>query len=93
MDLGDMKNQKVEHKKKADAAYSAFIDCFSRQIWAKPLKQKTQQEVMAKVSQFVRDVRPRPKIISSDNGQEFRGLVSEFLASKVSHRGTSPSAT
>ena len=85
MDLGDMKNQKVEHKKKADAAYSAFlvcIDCFSRQIWAKPLKQKTQQEVMTKVSQFVSDVRPRPKIVSSDNGQEFRGLVSEFLASK-----------
>ena len=85
MDLADLKNQKVEHKKIAGSSYSAFlvlVDCFTRQIWAKPLKQKTQQEVRVKVSQFVSDVRPRPKVISSDNGQEFRGLVSDFLASK-----------
>ena len=45
MDLADLKNQKVEHKKAAGESYSAFlvcIDCFSRQVWARALKHKTQ---------------------------------------------------
>ena len=58
MDLGDMKNQKVEHKKEEGATYSAFlvcIDCFLHQIWAKPLKQKTQEEVKTKLSQILKE--------------------------------------
>ena len=82
MDLGDMKNQKVEHKKKDGATYSAFlvcIDCFSRQIWAKPLKQKTQEEVKTKLSQILKENPEKPNVISSDNGQEFQGAVQKYL--------------
>ena len=76
MDLADLKNQKVEHKKTAGASYSAFlvcIDCFSRQVWARALKHKTQEEVKIKLSQIISDVGSarKPKIISSDNAQEF----------------------
>ena len=82
MDLGDMKNQKVEHKKKEGATYSAFlvcIDCFSRQIWEKPLKQKTQEEVKTKLSQILKENPEKPNVISSDNGQEFQGIVQKYL--------------
>ena len=85
MDLADLKNQKVEHKKTAGESYSAFlvcIDCFSRQVWAKALKHKTQEEVKIKLSQILRDTPNKPKIISSDNGQEFQGLVPAFLDEK-----------
>ena len=87
MDLADLKNQKVEHKKTAGASYSAFlvcIDCFSRQVWARALKHKTQEEVKIKLSQIISEVGSarKPKIISSDNGQEFQGLVPEFLTGK-----------
>ena len=86
MDLADLKNQKVEHKTKAGESYSAFlvcIDCFSRQVWAKALKQKTQEEVKAKLSQIFAAAGHKPKVISSDNGQEFRGVLSEYLDEKL----------
>ena len=86
MDLADLKNQKVEHKTKAGESYSAFlvcIDCFSRQVWTKALKQKTQEEVKAKLSQIFAAAGHKPKVISSDNGQEFRGVLSEYLDEKL----------
>ena len=39
MDLADLKNRKLEHKRTAGESYSAFlvcIDCFSRQVWRGP---------------------------------------------------------
>ena len=60
------------------------IDCFSRQVWARALKHKTQEGVKIKLSQIISEVGSarKPKIISSDNGQEFQGLVLEFLTGK-----------
>ena len=86
MDLADLKNQNMEHKTKAGESYSAIlvcIDCFSRQVWAKALKQKTQEEVKAKLSQIFAAAGHKPKVISSDNGQEFRGVLSEYLDEKL----------
>ena len=85
MDLADLKNQKVEHKTKEGEAYSAFlvcIDCSSRQIWAKPLKQKAQQEVKAKLWQIISLAKKKPQVISSDNGLEFRGELLDYLKEK-----------
>ena len=60
------------------------IDCFSRQVWARAPKHKTQEEVKIKLSQIISEVGSarKPKIVSSNDGQEFQGLVPEFLTRK-----------
>ena len=55
MDLADLKNHMEERKSKMGEAYSALlvrIDCVARQLWAKPRKKKSQDEVRVKLSQI-----------------------------------------
>ena len=46
-----------------------------------------------KLSQILKDTPNKPRIISSDNGQEFQGLVLAFLDEAALRRGINPPGT
>jgi hypothetical protein len=82
-DVIDLKNQPITGKDN-EGTYKAIlvcIDCFSRVLYARPLKTKTQEEIKSQLRSIFERA-PKPKVISTDNGNEFKGAVSEYLESK-----------
>ena len=86
MDLADLKNQPGTKAKKAkDRVYKFFlvvINTFDRVVYTRALKGKNPGEVTVKLSQILEEAPKKPKVISSDNGLEFLGEVSEYLQGK-----------
>lgn len=87
MDLADLKNQPgTKAKKKQDRTYKFFlvvVNTFDRVVYTRALKSKEPWEVKTKLSQILEEAPKKPKVISSDNGNEFLGEVSEYLQSKA----------
>ena len=51
-------------------------------VYTRALKTKEPSEVKVKLSQIIEEAPKKPKVISSDNGAEMLGVVSEYLESK-----------
>ena len=94
MDLADLKNQPgTKAKKKQDRIYKFFlvvINTFDRVVYTRALKGKEPWEVKTKLNQILEEAPKKPKVISSDNGNEFLGEVSEYLQGRGSRRGSRP---
>jgi len=83
MDLADLKNSPGTKTKKAqDRVYKFFlvvVNVFDRFVYTRALKTKEPWEVKTKLSQIISEAPAKPKVISSDNGNEFLGEVSAYL--------------
>ena len=65
--------------------YTAILVClnaFTRVLYARPFKTKTQEEVKKQLRSILGEAVHKPQVISTDNGLEFKGEVSEYLESK-----------
>jgi len=84
MDLADLRNQPGMKgtKKQEDRLYKFFlvvVNTFDRVVYTRALKGKESWEVRVKLSEILMEAPARPKVISSDNGNEFLGEVSDYL--------------
>ena len=78
-DIIDLKNQPVTSKSDETEVYTAVlvcVNCFTRQLQARPLKTKTQEEVKKELRSILGSAPKKPQVISTDNGLEFKGIVS-----------------
>ena len=65
------------------------IDIDSRYAWVMPLKNKTAEAVLEKFQQIAED--KKPESISTDNGNEFKGVFGQFLAkNNIKHTMNQP---
>ena len=55
------------------------INTFDRVVYTRALKTKEPSEVKVKLSLIIDEAPKKPKVISSDNGNEFLGEVSMYL--------------
>ena len=81
----DLKNQPITSKHDDTVTYTAIlvcINCFTRALYARALKTKTQEEVEKQMRSIFIEAPHKPQVISTDNGLEFKGVVSEYLESK-----------
>lgn len=53
------------------------IDVDSRYAWAKPIKNKTSEEVLSKFEDIIAE--KKPEEVSSDNGSEFKSVFAKYL--------------
>tara|TARA_B110000037_G_scaffold215026_1_gene271818 strand:- start:413 stop:1318 length:906 start_codon:yes stop_codon:yes gene_type:complete len=67
IDLLDM--QKYSTSNKDHRYICVIIDCFSRFVWVKPLKNKTGKEIVKALALLL--MNERPKLIQADQGTEF----------------------
>ena len=84
-DVIDLKNQLITSKSDDTVSYTAIlvcINCFTRVLYARPLTTKTQEEVRKQMRSILGEAPHTPQVISTDNGLEFKGEVSEYLESK-----------
>jgi transposase InsO family protein len=79
MDIVDMMRNPVERSEDKVFRYVLVVlDVFSRFIFLRPLQSKSSTEVAAVVMQIFSDVGP-PKIIQTDQGTEFKGVVEQVM--------------
>ena len=79
MDIVDMNRNPVEISEDKVFRYVLVVlDVFSRFIFLRPLQSKSSTEVAAVVMQIFSDVGP-PKIIQTDQGTEFKGVVEQVM--------------
>ena len=57
---------------------SIVIDIFTRKLWARPTKTKTAGDVLMALMDILKDA-GLPKRLDSDNGNEFKGVVAQYL--------------
>ena len=57
------------------------VNCFTRALYARPRKTKTQQEVKDQMREIFKSAPRKPQVISTDSGQEFKGTVSIWRGS------------
>lgn len=88
MDLVDM--QKHAHKNKNFKYIFVMIDCFSKFVWTKPLKNKSGKEIMQAVCDILKDSKRTPKNLQSDQGTEFYNAGFNNLMKKhnINHYST-----
>ena len=85
MDIVDMNRNPVEISEDKVFRYVLVVlDVFSRFIFLRPLQSKSSTEVAAVVMQIFSDVGP-PKIIQTDQGTEFKGVVEQVIKVKIIH--------
>ena len=48
------------------------IDYFSKKVWARPLKNKSKENVLDGIKSIIEEMKIKPHIIMSDNGGEFK---------------------
>ena len=77
IDLVDM--QRYETKNRGYKYILTCIDHYSRRVWAKPLKNKTAEDVSLAIGQICEDAGVYPHILQKDNGGEFQGETNEFM--------------
>ncbi|XP_066157574.1 uncharacterized protein [Euwallacea fornicatus] len=66
------------------------IDCFSKYIWAKPLKSKSGAEVADAFSKILKESKISPKNLATDHGKEFYNTNFQQLMKKwtINHYST-----
>ena len=63
------------------------INVFDRYIYGQPMRTKEQSEVRLTLEKILEAAKQKPKLISSDQGQEFQGIVSALMAQKnIAHK-------
>ena len=77
IDLVDF--QRYETKNRGFRYALTCIDHYSRYVWAKPLKNKTAQDVSRALQSIFDDAGVTPHIIQKDNGGEFQGETNTLL--------------
>ena len=61
-------------------------DVFSRKVYTRPLKAKTPAAVLEAYKSILQEAGATPKYLSTDDGQEFRGVFDNFLeVQKTAH--------
>ncbi|XP_023312196.1 uncharacterized protein LOC111692419 [Anoplophora glabripennis] len=69
IDLAEM--QDFANKNKGHRYILIVIDCYSKYVWAKPLKKKTAMEVSTAMKNILREATYSPTNLQSDQGLEF----------------------
>ena len=69
--------------------FLVVINTFDRVVYTRALKTKEPSEVRIKLSQIIEEAPKKPKVISSDNGAEMLGVVSEYLEGRGCTSGIS----
>ena len=77
MDLLDM--EKYSKHNKGYKWILIVIDIFTRQVYAKAMKNKTAEETKKALSEIIKDAPKIPVVIQSDDGSEFKGAVAKLL--------------
>ena len=89
----------IDMSKEADQGYTfilSAIDTFSKYVWLRALKRKTNTEVLSAFKSVVKDASKfgTVKAIQTDNGSEFKGSVSKWLKeNNIKHIFTSVEAS
>ena len=84
-DISDLKNQPITNKEDDTTLYAVIlvcINCFTRALYARVLKNKSQEDVKEQLLEILKAAPHKPQMKSTDNGQEFKGVVSEYLEQK-----------
>ena len=55
------------------------VDCFSRKVWARPLKLITAEDTLTAFREILDDTRTHPRILQCDNGNSFKGVFEEYV--------------
>ncbi len=79
MDLIQFNNKPVEVGRKTWRFILVAINVFDRYLYALPLESKEPKEVLEALTKLINTAAKRPKLISSDDGLEFKGPVSDYL--------------
>jgi hypothetical protein len=79
MDLIQFTNQPVEVGRKTWRFILVAINTFDRFLYALPLESKEPDEVLEALARLLTAALKKPKLISSDQGLEFKGPVSAYL--------------
>ena len=79
MDLIQFNNKPVEVGRKTWRFVLVAINVFDRYLYALPLESKEPKEVLEALAKLINTAPRKPKLISSDDGLEFKGLVSAYL--------------
>ena len=83
MDLIDYKN----NPSKGFKNILVLVEVFTRQVWARLLKNKEPATVAPVLASMIDDLPKKPVFISSDKGNEFSGKVNDLMAAQhVTHR-------
>ena len=85
IDLADMIDYKISNKQ--GFRYILVIrDNFSKNLWARPLKNKNSQTVTSQFSNFLSSSKQSPAKIESDRGKEwYISIFQNFLKLKIRH--------
>ena len=78
MDLVDMQNNPVESSGKTFRYVLVVLDVFSRYLFLRALQSKSSAEIASHVLQLFSDIGP-PKIVQTDQGTEFKGVVKHMM--------------
>ena len=63
------------------------IDIFTRKGYARAIKSKEQENVLPALKEIMTEGKPMPTVISTDNGNEFKGSVDTYMKqNKIIHR-------
>jgi hypothetical protein len=78
IDLIDMQSY-VGHNSNYKYIFTC-VDVFSRRVWLRPLKNKTQESIVQVIQDILQEASHDPRIILCDNGTEFKNkLLKTFL--------------
>ena len=78
MDIVDLMRSPVHIYEKTFRYVLVVLDVFSRYVFLRPLQSKSSAEVATHVVQMFSDVGP-PKIVQTDQGTEFKGVVERVM--------------
>jgi IS30 family transposase len=78
MDIVDMQRSPVESTGNTYKYVLVFLDVCSRFIFLRPLQSKSSAEVATHVVQLFSDIGP-PRIVQTDQGTEFKGVVEKVM--------------
>jgi hypothetical protein len=79
MDLIQFNNKPVEVGRKTLRFILVAVNVFDRYLYALPLESKEPKEVLEALTKLITVAPRKPKLISSDDGLEFKGVVSAYL--------------
>ena len=78
MDIVDMQRSPAESMGSTYKYVLVVLDVFSRFIFLRPLQSKSSTEIATYVVQLFSDIGP-PKIVQTDQGTEFKGVVEKVM--------------
>ncbi len=79
MDLIQFNNKPVAVGRKTWRFILVAVNVFDRYMYALPLETKEPKEVLEALAKLITTAAKKPKLISSDDGLEFKGPVSAYL--------------